>query len=1028
MESGNFPLQFTIEILSAHFSSPGRYFLVLRIVGSKVKPSTIKLYVGNSQNALDSHEFTTDACLEDGDLDTFATFNDSLISFWMPAGSANGDIRLVLEAFRLPENPMHKEVKYGEAVFEVFPRKTPFFSNIRQKTPSSDNSNEVYQFETNIKFTQILKEEGFSTNCGLVRATVKLDQIKEPETEEPVAEAKTVAEPVAEPVVEAKTVAQPVAEAKAVEKPQPVKPLLLPVPGDPGPGPSSAAEVSFTNRIQESALGNNVESIPIHHLCGSYLARAGYCEVAILAHGAIGLPLNSHNRPPQPYIVGKSGKREAQGLVGQSVTHAATHTTQSSCWEELLLVEIKEEEAENEVVILLIADHPSKELLTEYKVPLEHIKPFHQYHLELVQPNSELNSDSRLYVTLMKKMDKLPLPPLGSNVYGLEVLLRSFEQQLHSQMGPLIATLRIVSDWEEYRETMLSPQPRPTGVTVTTIQFPSPHPTLFAVAGATTPHGAPQVTTAGRPQEQPRWNQTLLFLGEESSLFTVKSACVVEYYPAALAMTKDSWQLTSPIGYSYQSLDQLLLSSLQCDEAKLGLKLDNIPVEGSKLRTVTRTCPTIGLVARLITEERPEPYLIAATNLASLPAFRAKLPTDQQSQLSHVNRADMTTYRQMSHGLPTMDAVKSILPHFHSLYTGPRTEPVQEHVPLMISSPPVRGTSVASDGTPNPAQVRGSIDDKNLAVMDYQMKEVDRYRTAMRTMATDLLHVREDCKRLEEENSRFRRDLTQHDEISRLMVSSQDLDHITHSELVQKFVLLKKKLADESNKKQELQNRLLRLQNDLIKKNETEKEYCKLQEAHEGQQALLQELQIKVQKRKAIQDTCKKQEKVIVQLEKLLAQQRQGHFNGVAETSDTYRFLSDENTKLQSEVSQYKEMLRQVEAKQKLPRSPDKHITSEGPMSDLERLELYEKLERAEGRIVALEKQLADNVRKWAKDKADLQMKLNERTTAQKTGFKTSTSASMDILDWHNGPKPPSPARHLGPRRPSPKLEPLERR
>lgn len=48
------------------------------------------------------------------------------------------------------------------------------------------------------------------------------------------------------------------------------------------------------------------------------------------------------------------------------------------------------------------------------------------------------------------------------------------------------------------------------------------------------------------------------------------------------AMTKDSWQLTSPIGYSYQSLDQLLLSSLQCDEAKLGLKLDNIPVEVSK--------------------------------------------------------------------------------------------------------------------------------------------------------------------------------------------------------------------------------------------------------------------------------------------------------------------------------------------------------------------------------------------------------------------------------------------------------------
>lgn len=81
---------------------------------------------------------------------------------------------------------------------------------------------------------------------------------------------------------------------------------------------------------------------------------------------------------------------------------------------------------------------------------------------------------------------------------------------------------------------MLSPQPRPTGVSVTTIHFPSPHPTSFAVAGATLPHGAPQVTTAGRPQEQPQWNQTLLFLGDESSLFTAKSACVVEYYPAVL--------------------------------------------------------------------------------------------------------------------------------------------------------------------------------------------------------------------------------------------------------------------------------------------------------------------------------------------------------------------------------------------------------------------------------------------------------------------------------------------------------------
>ena len=81
---------------------------------------------------------------------------------------------------------------------------------------------------------------------------------------------------------------------------------------------------------------------------------------------------------------------------------------------------------------------------------------------------------------------------------------------------------------------MLSAQPRSAGVTVTTIHFPSPHPTSFAVAGATHVYGTPQVTTAGDPQEQPQWNQTMFFLGDESSLFTATSALVVEYYPASL--------------------------------------------------------------------------------------------------------------------------------------------------------------------------------------------------------------------------------------------------------------------------------------------------------------------------------------------------------------------------------------------------------------------------------------------------------------------------------------------------------------
>ena len=55
-------------------------------------------------------------------------------------------------------------------------------------------------------------------------------------------------------------------------------------------------------------------------------------------------------------------------------------------------------------------------------------------------------------------------------------------------------------------------------------------------------------------------------------------------------------------------------------------------------------------------------------------------------------------YYQTPYGLPPMNAVKTILPHFHSLYNaGPTSEPVKEYVPLAnlsspnVSTPPERG-------------------------------------------------------------------------------------------------------------------------------------------------------------------------------------------------------------------------------------------------------------------------------------------------------------------------------------------------
>lgn len=73
---------------------------------------------------------------------------------------------------------MHEGDKCGEAVFDVFPRQSTLFSAVRKTTPPNKDSNELYLFQTNITLSQVLEDEGFSANCGVIQAAVSL--VEEP--------------------------------------------------------------------------------------------------------------------------------------------------------------------------------------------------------------------------------------------------------------------------------------------------------------------------------------------------------------------------------------------------------------------------------------------------------------------------------------------------------------------------------------------------------------------------------------------------------------------------------------------------------------------------------------------------------------------------------------------------------------------------------------------------------------------------------------------------------------------------------
>lgn len=287
---------------------------------------------------------------------------------------------------------------------------------------------------------------------------------------------------------------------------------------------------------------------------------------------------------------------------------------------------------------------------------------------------------------------------------------------------------------------------------------------------------------------------------------------------------------------------------------------------------------------------------------------------------------------------PAVDAIKMILPKFHALAEETSTEtPVVPHVPIhepdrAMSSP------VATRDSRLPVELsvaeKGNLNSHVIAVLDYQTKELDRYRNVIQTMGQDVIELRRQISKLQHEKSQLATKLYYAGD-GVISENGDDLEVI---------VPLKRRLAAENEEKNTLQERVYKLQNEIIKKNDIEASYLQLQEAHEIQQERMQQLQSKLSKYKLLESTCQSQEKVIEELEKRLA-------------------LTADNNGLPSKTKGTR-------------KSNLKSVTYEQDNNALrvfqidEKLRLVEKLQQAEGTIMALEEQLHINAKHWARDRA----------------------------------------------------------
>ncbi|XP_031199298.1 coiled-coil domain-containing protein 33 isoform X3 [Mastomys coucha] len=293
--------------------------------------------------------------------------------------------------------------------------------------------------------------------------------------------------------------------------------------------------------------------------------------------------------------------------------------------------------------------------------------------------------------------------------------------------------------------------------------------------------------------------------------------------------------------------------------------------------------------------------------------------------------------------------------------------------------------------------------------------EMNNYRRAMQKMAEDILALRKQANILEEENSMLRSHLTQ-----------QSIEEQSRAE-EESLVSLKQKLLLNELDMKKLRDRVQHLQNELIRKNDREKELLLLSQAQQPQAAQLRRYQDKLQKMKALEDTVRHQEKVIEKMEQILEERLcerkepapsnrlQGKptmasgipMGPVGETLavDLYSMLLAENTRLRTELEKNRQQSAPIILQQQaLPVDPrelgaggdlaerlqDTHGPGHSkymetlPAQDFlggtsDKFNLLAKLEQAQSRILSLESQLEDSARHWAREKQNLAIRLQEQ-------------------------------------------------
>ncbi|XP_058521444.1 coiled-coil domain-containing protein 33 [Ochotona princeps] len=705
----------------------------------------------------------------------------------------------------------------------------------------------------------------------------------------------------------------------------------------------------------------------------SHVAPINKEIIMVTVHGATNLPACKDGSEPWPYVVVKTTSEEAKDQSSNAVTCVTTEPTQAPIWGDTVTVEIQAEEAGQEELILKVADKRKKEELLSYTVPIKYLRVFHPYHFELVMPtepkkDSEDSAKAHLYVTVVRKGSCIPRY-IGCTHTALEVFLRGVNEHLINNLDPMVVIARVVPNYQEFKVSQANQDSASVGLPITPLSFPIPSVMNFDVPRVSQ-NGCPQLSQPGGPPEQPLWNQSFLFQGRDGATnFSGDAALVLEYYSSASVKGSKPWNLGQPLGVSVLPLKSRLYRKMLAGKGFTGLRVERLPITYTNLKTISGEAPTVDISFRLFTSERPENVL-----------------TPNSSK---------------------------VLPILDSQILDEKLGTIRES----WSKTMVNSTSTENS---NPASSQGA-EEEPLGPETYRDAEMNNYQRALQKMAEDILSLRKQASLLEGENRRLRSQLAQQE-------AEEEQGHA--AEAAQSLVSVKEKLLLTELDVKKLRDKVQQLQNELIRKNDREKELLLQQQVPQPQAMLLKRYQDKLQKMHALEDIVRHQEKagVIEKMEQKLRDWSEAPAPGRLPEKpnmsgpqlpttgyplgskgenwpmDMYSVLLAENLRLRAELDKNRHQSAPIILQQQaLPVDPGelgagdlgqrlRETAGAGyptgtetlPVQDLlssssDKFNLLAKLERAQSRILSLEKELEDSAQRWGREKQDLAIRLQEQ-------------------------------------------------